>query len=248
VAVSGEDYTPDNLITQVTPIGSSTAGDAYGFANIADGDNGTRWQSTTAKSSNTEEYIGYVFDKTYTLDMLEIKFPADLDEFPMNISVEYTTDGGETWYMMPHYYYVLPNEEPVYECFMHFPNPTGATLGLPMEDLCANGVRLHGLKYGRKGRCFGVEEMRVYGKNETLFYSSYGDLFDADLTNMWTIFGLAKTEPGPFRSGSTMIASTEWYEWNGMKLNWSGYDEGYDEQVDFHAWLMTDSVYGGDGW
>ena len=244
VVVSGETYTPDNMITKVTPIGSTTAGDGYAFANIADGDNATRWQSQLANKASVEEYIGYIFDDTYTLDMLEIKFPAEVTTFPSNISIEYTTDGGETWYMMPHYYYVLPNEEPVYDCLMNFPNPQGATLVLPMEGICANGVRLHSLQYGRSGREFGVEEMRVYGKAETLFYSSYDGYFDSDLTNMWTIFGLAVTEPGPFRSGGTMITSTEWFEWNGMKLNWTG----YDQYVSLHAQLLKDAVYGGDGW
>ena len=132
LVVSGEAYSPaDTMITKVTPIGSTLGGDEYAFAYIADGDSTTRWQSASTFGTKANEYIGYIFDDTYTLDSLEIKFPADLEEFPSNISVEYTTDGGETWYMLPHYYYVLPNSEGYYDCFMGFPNPQGATRSLP---------------------------------------------------------------------------------------------------------------------
>ena len=249
VVVSGETYTPGNMITKVTPIGSSTAGDEYGYANIADGDNGTRWQSQLAAKATVEEYIGYVFDDTYTLDTLEIKFPAEVSTFPANISIEYTTDGGETWYMLPHYYYVLPNSEGYYDCFMNFPNPLGATLVLPLDGICANGVRLHSLQYGRKGREFGVAEMRVYGEAETLLYSSYGDMYCADLTNMWTIFGLAVTEPyvreDPFRAGeSDMSGSLEWAAWDSIQLLWSGSERLRSDHIN----ALKGAVYGGDGW
>ena len=250
LVVSGEAYTPaEKMITGVTPIGSTLGGDAYSYAHIADGDNATRWQSAVTFGATANEYIGYIFDDTYTLDSLEIKFPADLEDFPSNISVEYTTDGGKTWYMLPHYYYVLPNSEGYYDCMMSFPNPRGATLSLPMEGIVANGVRLRALSYGRTGRQFGVEEMRVYGTKETRFYTSYEGHYDADLNNMFLIFGLAKTEPyvreDPFRAGeSDMSGSLEWAAWDSIQLVWTG-----DERlVRDHVSAMKGAVYGGDGW
>ena len=250
LTVSGEAYsTADHMITTVTPIGSSLGGDAYAYAHIADGDNTTRWQSAQSLSVKANEYVGYIFDDTYTLDSLEIKFPADLEDFPSNISVEYTTDGGETWYMMPHYYYVLPNSEGYYDCFMGFPNPQGATLVLPMEGICANGVRLRALSYGRNGRRFGVDEMRVYGTKETRFYTSYEGHYNADLSNMFLIFGLAKTEPyvreDPFRAGeANMCGSLEWAAWDSIQLIWTGYEPSVSKQIS----AMKNAVYGGDGW
>ena len=47
VVISGADYVPDNLITKVAPIGSTTAGDEYGIDNIVDGDNATAWRAPT---------------------------------------------------------------------------------------------------------------------------------------------------------------------------------------------------------
>ena len=196
---------------------------------------------------------GFLFDAHYTLDLLEIRFPDRLPSFPSNVTVEYTTDGGQTWYMLPHYYYVLPNSEGYYRCVMNFPSPQGKTLSLPLDQVTADGIRFRGLE----NEDFPVEEMRVYGRKGSLFYTSREGCYDADISNMWTLFGTAKTEPmmyhslrgartniEPFRSGSTMIASVEWQMWNGMKLDWSGYDEA----LAIHVKSMEDAVYGGDGW
>lgn len=257
--VTGDDYAGD-MITGVKAIGSSTFGDDYGYANIADSNNATRWQSAASDLVTASDYVGYLFDDYYTLDTLEIKFPSDTTIFPSNISIEYTTDGGKTWYMLPHYYYVLPNSEGQYTCIMNFPNPKGATLSLPLDEISANGIRIRSLMYplsvsGLKS--FSVEEMRVYGKKGTLLYTSYDGYYNADLSNMWAIFGIAKTEPRmynslrggatnvePFRSGQTMTASIEWTAWNGAQLNWSGYDDA----INIHVNSLKNAVYGGDGW
>ncbi len=259
VKVSGEAYSPE-MIADVTPIGSGCKGEEFGFENVADGDNRTRWQSEVTGFVDRQEYVGYLFDDYYTLDSVEIKFPSDTVMFPSDISIEYTTDGGEIWYMLPHYYYVLPNSEGYYSCVMNFPNPMGATLSLPLDGIAANGLRIKSVRYSdyfSGDYSFSVEEMRVYGRKGTFFYSSYDGYYDADLSNMWTIFGTAKTEPSvynslngsaqnpePFRSGTTMTSSVEWTAWNGAQLNWSGYNEA----LTVHANSLKRAVYGGDGW
>ena len=81
---------------------------------------------------------------------------------------------------------------------MNFPNPKGATLVLPLDGITANGVRVRSLIYpvaSSGAKNFSVSEMRVYGNRRTLLYTSLGNTFDADLNNMWTIYGTAKTEP-----------------------------------------------------
>ena len=259
LTVTGDDYVGE-MVQNVTPIGSTTAGEDYGFANIADSNNQTKWQSAVSDSVSSTDYVGYLFDGYYTLNTIEIKFPSDMAIFPSNISIEYTTDGGSTWYMMPHYYYVLPNSEGQYTCIMNFPNPKGATLSLPLDEIAANGIRIRSLMYPLSAsgvKYFAVEEMRIYGTKGTNLYTSYDGYYNADLSNMWTIFGLAKTEPRmynslrgastnvePFRSGQTMTASIEWTAWNGAQLNWSGYDEA----INIHVNSLKNAVYGGDGW
>ena len=259
LVVTGKTYSGE-MIENVTPIGSTTSGEEYGFANIADGDNKTRWQSAVSDSVASNDYVGYLFDDYYTLDTVEIKFPSDLAVFPSNITIEYTTDGGKSWYMMPHYYYVLPNSEGQYSCIMNFPNPKGATLSLPMDKIAANGIRIKSLMYPLSAsgmKYFAVEEMRVYGSKGTQLYTSYDGYYSADLSNMWTIFGIAKTEPRmfnslrgaapnvePFRSGHTMTASIEWTEWNGAQLVWTDYEEA----INIHVNSLKNAVYGGDGW
>ncbi len=259
VKVSGNDFSGD-LIADVFPFSSSAADGDFGAGNVADGVNGTVWKSAPSDDPSTEEYVGYIFKDHYTLDTIEIKFPADAETFPSNISIDYTTDGGKVWYMLPHYYYVLPNSEGYYTCDMGFPDPKGATLSLPLDGIAANGIRIRCVNYpsySTSGNTFSVAEMRVYGKKGTFFYTSYEGYYDADLSNMWTIFGTAKTEPNvynslsgagqnpeQFRSGETMIASVEWTAWNGAQLNWSGYTEA----IKIHVNSLKTAVYGGDGW
>ncbi|MBP5665307.1 MAG: hypothetical protein J6X87_03425 [Clostridia bacterium] len=265
VKVSGDDF-PGDMIADVVPICSSFAGEGFECENIADGSNATRWQSEVSgaaaseDSEGVEQFVGYLFDGYYTLDTLEIKFPADAPVFPSNISVEYTTDGGRVWYMLPHYYYVLPNSEGYYSCVMNFPDPMGATLSLPLDGIAANGIRVKCLtypSYSPDNNSFSVEEMRAYGTKGTFFFTSYDGYYNADLSNMWTIFGTAKTEPrvynavgnggqnpAEFRAGATMTASIEWTEWNGLQLDWSGYDEA----LQIHVNSLKKAVYGGDGW
>lgn len=257
--VKGPDYT-GSMIRSVKPVSSGSKSASTGAELIADNDNDTAWESKVSDSVASDDYIGYLFDKYYTLDTLELKIPSSLSVFPSNISVEYTTDGGENWYMLPHYYYVLPNSEGQYSCIMNFPNPKGATLVLPLDGITANGVRVRSLMYpvaSSGAKYFSVSEMRVYGKDEMPLYTSYDGYYNADLSNMWTIFGLAQTEPRmynslrggatnvePFRSGQTMTASVEWTMWNGQQLNWSGYDDA----INIHVNSLKNAVYGGDGW
>ena len=258
LTVTGGDF-DGSLIGNVTPVCSSRCGKAFDAKQIADGDPATSWRCQPSVSADSSEYVGCLFDDYYTLDTLEIDFPEKMPVFPSNVTVEYTTDGGETWYMLPHYYYVLPNAEGLYDCVMKFPNPQGMTLSLPLDQIAANGIRFRGIDYLEIAelKSFSVSEMRVYGQKGTLLYTSCDGYYNADLSNMWRIFGTAKTEPRmfnslqggrsnvePFRSGMTMIASTEWLAWNGMKLNWSDFDEARD----IHLRSLNWTVYGGDGW
>ena len=258
LTVTGDDF-DGCLIENTTPICSSDFGAAFRAENISDGKAKTRWQCQPSASADASEYVGFLLDDYYTLDTLEIDFPDRMPVFPSNVTVEYTTDGGETWYMLPHYYFVLPNSEGLYDCVMKFPNPKGMTLSLPLDQIAANGIRFRGIDYLEVAELiyFSVAEMRVYGQKGTLLYTSNDGYYNADLSNMWRIFGTAKTEPRmfnslqgvrsnvePFRSGMTMIASIEWLAWNGMKLNWSDFDAAKD----IHLRSLNWAVYGGDGW
>ena len=257
IAISGDAY-EGSMIKSVRPIASSQA-EGYSADKIADNDNATYWKNKEAQSAVTEEYVGYLFDDYYTLHSIEIKTPGDMKTFPSNIAIEYTTDGGETWYSLPRYYYVMPTANGKYSIVMGFPNPAGATLVLPLDGIAANGIRISSKLFSPRGgrREFGVSELRVYGDRELIFYTSEEGSYNADLSNMWTIFGTARTEPivqgslrgsapnvRPFRSGTTMIASTEWFMWDSDQLVWSGYDEAINILVN----AMKNSRYGGDGW
>ena len=262
IKVKGEDYEPASMIQNVQPISSPAYGADFGVKNITDG-KPTYFKSKPSADINDALYAGYLFDENYTLDKIEVKIPAAADIFPSNIAIEYTSDFGNTWQSLPKYYYLYDYSVGRFNPIMRFPNPKGATLVLNMDGIVANGVRFiqklssMNLSDLAKEKCLMIEEMRVYGSLRTLLYTSKGHTFDADLNNMWTIFGTAKTEPvvlgsimgesqnaSPFRTGSAMIGSTEWMEWIGLKFNFTDYELVNNTYLDLLVRIRT----GSDSW
>lgn len=233
------------------------AADGHEADSILDNDSSTYWESPTEFLSKSEHYVGLRLDTHYRLDTLEVKIPKACGNFPQALAVEYTTDGGTTWYALPKYYYVVPIQEGKYNPQTGLPNPSGATLVFHLDGIVANGIRVGSKLYelgGTKEKYFQVEEMRVTGDKETLYYSSYGGQFDADLNNMYTIYGSAQTEvrlngmygdsKAPFEGGTTMMGNTEWYEWDGKKFIWTG----YEEEISAYTNRLFNTVVGPDTW
>lgn len=262
IVITGEEYEYDNLIKDVKPVSSETFGDSYGPENLTDANESTYFKSRIAEEAYEEQYAGYLFGDNYTLDKIEIQFPSDAEVFPSNIAIEYTSDYGATWQSLPKYYYLYTNSEGIFNPIMYFPNPKGATLVLPLDGIVANGIRVTSkltsvrLSELALDKYFAVSEMRVYGQKRTTFYSSLGNTFDADLNNMWTIYGTAMTEPNlggtlssatnasPFRTGHAIIGSTEWLQWNGLKFNWTDYTDARNTAYAF----LKNTRTGSDGW
>lgn len=251
VTVTGDDWDGGVMISKLSPFASSVSeGSAE---DILDANVSTYVKTKKAASNDAEEYVGLYFDDVYRLDRLEIQFPTGQECFPSNVAVEYTTDGGTTWYSLPKYYYLFDYSEGRYRPLMDFPDPSGATLVLDMDGIVANGVRFTAKRFSVQGKTMAVSEMRAYGDKELLFYTNMGDTYDADLNNMWTIFGTAATEPGteyysvssgsPFRTGMALILSTEWFEWNGLKFNWTDTDA-----QNANVSSLISARYGPDGW
>lgn len=252
--VSGE-FKDGNIINNVKPFASSVSSGKV--ENILDGKATTSVETKDAIDSNEQEYIGVLFDDYYRLDQLEIQFPIGQECFPSNLAVEYTTDGGQTWYSLPKYYYLYDYSVGRYQPIMRFPDPTGATLTFDMDGIVANGVRLSAKLFLMDSRTLAVSEMRAYGDKELLFYTSNGGTYDADLNNMWTIYGTAESEPivvgtiysaktntSPFRTGTALILSTEWTEWNGLKFNWTDSEDAKAAYLN----QLVNVRYGSDGW
>lgn len=268
--ITGEDVKTENYISNVTPISSSDADKEHAASKVMDNDSSTFWKSKNAEKPVDEVYIGYEFDTIYRLDTIEFQVPADAAIWPSEFSVEYTTDRGETWNMLPKYYYLYPHMEKENNPYgywadqaknmMNFINPKGATIVLPLDGIVANGIRIVNKSFSlsqlQADKYMEVSELRVTGDRETLFYSSLGGTFDADLNNMWTIFGSGDTEPAvkgtvndrnpdPYRSGCRTIGSTEWLEWDGMQNVWR---TGNDAMMSIYYSTLFNSYVGPDGW
>ncbi len=263
ITVKGENIAYEGIIENLKPISSAVYSSEFGAENMTDGDSSTYFRSAEAEDAYDEQYAGYLFDDIYTLSKIEIQIPKAADIFPSNIAIEYTSDNGESWQSLPKYYYLYDYAKGIFNPIMRFPNPKGATLVLDLDGIVANGIRIVSklvsvsLSDIAKEKTLYVSEMRVYGNKRTLLYTSMGSTFDADLNNMWTIYGSAKTEPNltgnqlssntnqsPFRTGHAIIGSTEWLEWCGLKYNWTNYDAARELCYNYLKSTRT----GSDGW
>lgn len=262
IKVVGETFKKQDVIANVLPISSPAYSNDLGSDKLVD-NSSSYFKSAKAEEIYDEQYAGLLFDELYTLNHIEIKIPQSADVFPSNIAIEYTVDNGTSWHSLPKYYYLYDYSIGRYSPIMRFPNPQGATLSLNLDGIVANGIRIvskmssMNLADSDKEKCLYVEEIRAYGNLRTLFYTSMGEEFDASLNNMWTIYGTAKTEPvvlgtlsgdstnqSPFRTGSAMIASTEWLEWTGNKFNFTN----YTEVKDIYFEQLKQVTVGDDGW
>ncbi len=230
ITISGAPYTPA-YIKAVQGISSGSVNDDHNESKLSDNDNATTWKSKTAEEEK-DVWVGYEFNTYYRMDSVEIKVPSG-GVWPTDFAVEYTTDRGQNWYSLPKYYYIYRYMEGYYTNQMRYPNPSGATIVLSLDGLVANGIRVVAKGFAQGSEQYlEVAELRVTGDQKPLFYTSYDGYFDADLNNMWTIYGTAASEPradggptsqdtGKFRSGAALINSTEWALWDGMKTNWT---------------------------
>lgn len=264
VTVAGADYDTPGMIKRVTSISSGALDGSHSAEKVIDNDAGTYFVSAHSEDDDVyeEKYVGLLFDRNYTLDTVEVQIPLEADVMPSNIAMEYTTNHGATWQALPKYYYLYRYAKG-YNIIMNMPNPKGATLVFHFDTICANGVRFSSKLwpvYGDdvfKARKLYVSEMRAYGDERMLFYSSESDSFNADLNNFWTIYGTADSEPlvfgseygeipnaTPFRAGLAMISTTEWMEWQSQKWAWVDNDKINAAMLE----TLKETRYGPDGW
>lgn len=225
ITVSGEAISP-SYISNVRAVSSENSSEA---GKITDNDSSSYFTAT--------DWVGLEFDTYYSLDTLEFQF-AEGDSVPEDFSVEYTTDRGKNWYSMPRYYYTYEyfagNGQFYKNLRAEGLNMSGTAVLLDMGGIVANAVRIRTRDTVKQASSMSVSEMRVTCSDEALFYTSYGGMRDADLNNMFTIYGTADTEPtyfwsDPFRSGELLLASAEWIHWNGIKLRWSADDTVFNQ-------------------
>ncbi len=270
VAIEG-DRVSSQYITKVKPIFSSEAGDDYKGNHLCDNDNGTSWRSREVSDQEKSVWGGYEFDTYYRLTSIEMKIPLQSESWPSDFAIEYTTDRGANWNSLPKYYYVYPAYTDSFFPKMHYLNPQGATLVLDLDGVVANGIRVisKGFEDTAQKRYLEIAELRVTGDREFFFSTSIGGHFDAELNNMWTVYGSADTEPnangnpyggnngGYYRTGNALTSVTEWLEWDGLKHNWrvgteaimelykpSLYQvyigpDGYSDVKEGYAWATT---------
>ena len=179
---------------------------------------GQGWSSAAQPNPDRREWVLVDLGAPRTVTQIALKPMRGGEGFPAAFTVEYCTDNGHNWTPIPIY------------TFQEFPNPGDETVLLETGLLCARQVRITATRLSpvAGGFAFRLRGIVFREARDAPFFTSLGGSFDADLNNMWNIFGLASNEITPNGDGwwdgpggVLACASTEWHEWDVLKLCWA---------------------------
>jgi len=169
---------------------------------VIDGDNGwgSCWSSALHGSSYYTEYIVVKIGNTssgvnHSITQVSLKPRPDGKSFPRNFCIQYSTDAGTTWYTIRNQQYTdypaPPNNDWITFSFDRVNGYFVRILATRLrDDGCGN-------------YCFQLDEVEVDGFDQTWpFHSSlsanytsgYQSYIDADTSNMFSVYGIAKNE------------------------------------------------------
>ncbi|MCU6711976.1 discoidin domain-containing protein [Paenibacillus sp. J5C_2022] len=198
---------------------SSRSGTAHATAYAFDNDASTYWSSDISPFNGySEQFIAADLGEVYTVDQLELKPRAGGYGFPIALKLSYSTDG-QVWHDIP-----------VHQQ-SYVPNPVNKTFVLETGGIAARHFKLSTdrMRWDENGSyAFQLADWKAFGRQGSRFYTSLGDSFDANWSNMFLVYGLAQNELTPEGNrwlngpgGILGIGPTEWQLWSAQKLAWT---------------------------
>ncbi|TAN36698.1 MAG: hypothetical protein EPN23_07770 [Verrucomicrobia bacterium] len=177
-------------------------------------------------------WIGKKYDRLYRFDEVVLT-PAAEKPFPEYFAVEYSADTGQTWQEIPS------------ACYVHFPNPRGKRVRVPLHGVTANALRVVANRLPCATQGYGLElgAFDAIGSERLLFQCDGGAQYNAAFNNLWLIFGSAENEiyaaspwfptDSPDCGGMMGTGSTIWAYWNALKLGWinTRYQAYYEDRL-----------------
>ena len=203
-----------NPLDSLKVLTSSTAAQADG-RNLLDGKG---WSSAIQQDERQSEWVIIDLETPRTVNRIALKPMPNGEGFPSAFTVEYCTDDGRNWTAIP------------IDTFRDYPNPGDQAVLLETGLLCARKIRITATRLSPVpgGYAFKLRKLTLRTAREAPFFTSLGGSFDADVNNMWNIFGLASDEITPKGDawwdgpgGALAFGSTEWHEWDVLKLCWA---------------------------
>ncbi|PRX63391.1 F5/8 type C domain-containing protein [Cohnella sp. SGD-V74] len=210
----------NNVINGVQVYASSSASDsAHAAAKALDDNPSTYWSSKLSSYNGfREEHLAVDLGAIYTVDRLALTPRTGGQGFPRSLTLSYSTDG-QIWHDVP-----IHREAIV-------PNPGNSDFALETGGLAARYFKITANRLGTDGQgryAFQLAELQAFGKAGTRFHTSRGGAFDADWSNLYTVYGLAQNELTPEGNrwlngpgGILGIGPTEWQLWSAQKLSWT---------------------------
>ncbi|QNK57194.1 S-layer homology domain-containing protein [Paenibacillus sp. PAMC21692] len=198
---------------------SSERDAAYAGIHALDGDPSSYWSSELhADDPSQEEHLAVDLGGVYTVDRIVLSPRAGGYGFPRALTLSYSVDG------------LIWHDVPIYQN-MTVPGPVDSNFVLETGGLAAKYFKITANELGEDDQSelgFQLAELKVIGKEGTRFYTSKGDIYDADWSNMFTVYGLAQNELTPEGNrwlngpgGNLAIGPTEWQLWTAQKLAWT---------------------------
>ncbi len=152
---------------------------------LIDGNINSAWSSTGHVNCEETEWVELILDNIYDLTQVTLipRSPSG-EGFPVNFKLQYATENqinSQTiWYDFPGL------------IFTHYVNPGNSSVALTIHSLDARAIRVLATTLGADNynNCYlQFGEIQVFGKTASPFSTSLGGQFDADLNNMWKIYG-----------------------------------------------------------
>ncbi len=198
---------------------SSESDAAHSAAKALDSDPATYWSSSpTPFHGFTEEHLAVDLEAVHTVDRLILTPRSGGYGFPRELTLSYSTDG-QFWHEVPIHRQAI------------VPNPGNSAFALETGGLAARYFKLTANRLGTddQGRyAFQLAGLTAVGAPGTRFHTSRGGAFDAEWSNLFTVYGLAQNELTPEGNrwlngpgGILGIGPTEWQLWSAQKLSWT---------------------------
>ncbi len=179
---------------------------------VKDGETGWGhcWSSSLYSDSAHTEYIAVKLQNSesgenHAVSSVTLTPRPDGRAFPKDFTIEYSTDPGNTWYAIP------------CEAHADYATPSSNTpITFSFDPISAYYIRIRATELSDDGSgnyAFQLDEIRVGGQDRMWpFHSSmadhpgatygYKNHFDADVNNMFSIYGIARNEDQAQQMGS----------------------------------------------
>lgn len=173
------------LVPQDTGVSStSTPEESWSKNYLTDDNFSSCWSSKGYSSADQQEWFWVKLSGVFEITKI-VLYPRNAGYgFPVNFQIQYTTENEINSQTI---WYDFPNKK-----FINFSNPGNNPITIDFKPLSATAIRVLATRLSPddyNNYYFQLAEIEIFGQEQSPFYTSLASQFDADLNNMWKIYG-----------------------------------------------------------